>query len=468
MFQHSAMTTSSDTSPYIDLDRFDSTAYLPVLRSWLRDIPVPRGFSESNHLLARAFARDWSVNPAVRIPTNELLFYGEADLRELFGPDYRDALRSRVLNAHKRLAFDEDFFPEHPNLRGMVDKYVVVGLKTRKERNGREFRSVTYPKKVLFRSGVVDEADCVAQPVRTHERAGELVHVRGGLMNGRQASLLANHLNSYRRNARLNEVLTWQVTLGPVPSESPRAWLDALGGQNVFLRKHEGSPTTRALETDARENISVYGCERAAPRHPEQVFSYQRPRHFLPPRYTLSFVHGERPHGVPENEAFHVWRKHPCECASAIADAYKKAGFIDDPESDIDYLSPSPSSDVETQAALLFKEDDTEDGAPPQYWYGMPSSLSYARALDRFEVSRVARELRRLGHRRIRLAILGADGRYDRLGYATSCHMGSIAQIENSLGDMTSSLDGYMAEAELLTPYGPEHDWPEWAKEMWR
>ena len=377
---------------------------LAQLRALLRDVPTPDRFNESVRLLEEAF--DYTYSPRTSPPPwkrfrrgADVAFFGERTLRDLFGDHYRNLL------ADRRDFHDGDH--DWSQLRAEFQRYAVVGRRA-------TVRGDTQTECVIFHSGRVSFQSGGACPPVGKLRSIELMRVRAGLMNRRQAYLLANHLNRFRRNRHHSDPgLTWSVVRGPAPGSSSRVWFDAVAGKGQTLHRTAGSLPTWGLGTSACEALALHFVKPILNRAPEQVFVYGAPRYLLPQRFTIRAVLITRPYGFPENQEWLVERQNEDASARAISMVCEQGGLLNED---------------------AFADCDRAEDFWGPYQYGSPIDDSvrlspaavYATAFSREEAIRVMRCLRTDGYRDIRACGVGTSGDLVRF----TCGMSYFARYE--------------------------------------
>lgn len=400
---------------------------LDTLRDFLRNVPSPTSFHESVELLAKAFAPGVADNPAAGIEGNDEAFYGVKALTELYGRDYADVLANRSFRFP--MTDHQGGDGEEPtDLRNLVDRFAVVAY----EQTARGVAKV--PAKVVLRVGLEEEVSTVLQPPKKGAKAFELVRVRAGLMNRRQALLLANHLNRFKRSPSRNLPLTWRAVRGPDVADSARHWLDALGGGDLLFRRLGGSIPTWGLKEATRDCLAVYNCESAATWHDKQVFAYARPRMVLPTRYHVSYLPAVPPGSLPDGHALQVRRTELCPQAFAMAKAYLEAGFIND------------SGMTATVDASTLWGDDWD--LPRVYSSDVAPAYSYSTGLELGEALAVVRYLRSTGNgRRVRIHVLGLGGAFGEGASGTREWMEAFDYACHEFGLADGLEREYIAEA---------------------
>lgn len=376
---------------YFDLDQ---------LRSQLRDVPLTTSFSRSVELLEEAFDYSRRAWDALRWENyrfgDDAAFFGEQTLRDLLGQEFREQMTSRSDWSRGEVSIEP-----HHDLRKHIQRYVVVGYRGA-DRAARAAR-------ILFHSGNVSLYDGADGPPTDKLRPLELMRVRFGLMNRRQAYLLANHLNRFRRNQHHGEVLNWAVKRGPAADTSARAWLDVVAGERQYLQHTVGELPSWGLGSNAARGLAMYTLEARAVACRDQVFAYGFGRCLLPPRYAIYAALEAGDRGILEGEVWSVVRKTECNEARRTAE---KAGLIGRPF-DFKYVEPE---DMWGAADRLPPEDGP--GYTPE-----PAEV-YATSFSREEALRTMRVLRKNGYRSISAARVGADGSYVRWesGNPYFCH----------------------------------------------
>lgn len=360
------------------------------LRNLLRDVPLTASFSQSIELLEDAFDysdRDPTAPPWYRFRSgDDATFFGEQTLRALLGKDFREDMPARYY-------WSGSLDPDDPRaLRPHVQRYVVVGY--RPEGGGAC---------VLFHSGNVIFFDDAAGPPTESVAALELVRVRSGLMNRRQAHLLANHLNRFRRNRHHGEVLNWVVKRGPDADSSAREWLDAVMGDCQYLRQTVGELPTWGLGANAAGHLVMYVVQPRMVAHRSQVFTYGAAQYLLPPRFAVRVVEKAPQGDVPVGQSWDATRTSECDEAKRVADVCEWNGLIDGTYSN-QGASPKDMWGIDDNNSA----PGGDDGISP------PAAEVYATSFSRQEVTRVMRALRKGGYYNIRAERIGADGTYVR------------------------------------------------------
>ena len=364
---------------------------LTRLRALLKDVPAPTSFTESVRCLEDSFdysyTRTSADNPRwadCRAGGSEA-FYGKRTLRQLLGEDFKEELR------------DRESFPDfelHEPWKAVeleMQRFAVVGRR-------RETWGGLVTERVLFHSGKVSFFDGYpCPPTSSPLRPTELIRVRSGLMNRRQALLLANHLNRFRRSRRHGAVLDWSVVQGPLPDSSARDWLDAIAGRGGHLRASVGDLNPWGLGPHAGDALVMYLIERKQSAIAEQVFSYGVPFCVLPARFEISAEMKVRPYGVPEDALWTVVRATRDRESFTLARICEQATLL---------------GSTETRRAADFW-GEIRDGAPMDTSSDPHPSEVYATAFTRDEAIAVIRNLRADFHR-IRVHRVGIDGDYGR------------------------------------------------------
>lgn len=441
----------------------NSPQYISALRKFLSEVPRTESFQESLRLTSQAFnAYDPRENLALDVSSDDALYFGEANLVSIFGQSFRESLSCLRFNLDPgpRESFT-DAVQLPRDLRNRVDRFAVVGFDkdTHSTKTVRE-----YPRKVILRIAFSDQMDFRGRPLEGCERACESVRVRGGLMNRRQAMLLAQHLNGFRRNPSRHQVLTWKVIRGPEPRSSARAWLDGMGGEGFFMRRLLGDVPNWGIDDRTFSRLAIFDAEAANSWHAEQVFAYRRPRHVLPVRFEVSFVHKERPRGVPEGARLTVYRDSSCAESYAMATAYVQAGFIDDNDA-IPARGPYFRQAEETGRMGLWPYDDDADGIPRAYSIGDGGPFVYATSLTAQEAREVMLHLRRLGRKEIRVRALGIHGHFAQGWHGTSAYLNRQVSCGGALGFEGAGEVQFAATAHAQLPDKHDRNWPLWAIE---
>jgi hypothetical protein len=366
---------------YFDLDQ---------LRSQLRDVPLTSSFFRSVELLEDAF--DYSQRADGRSSWgdyrfgDDAAFFGEQTLRSLLGREFREQMASRS----DWQSSNGQGEPNH-TLRKHIQRYVVVGYRDA----DRAARAAC----VLFHGGNISLYDGADGAPTVSVAALELVRVRLGLMNRRQAHLLVNHLNRFRRNQHHGEALSWVVKRGPAADTSARAWLNLVAGERQYLQHTVGELPSWGLGANAARGLAMYALEPKAVAHPDQVFSYGRARCLLPSRYAIYAANQAGDIDTPDGAVWCVVRKTECSEARRTAE---KAGLIVRPF-DFKYVEPED---------MWGADDLLPPGDGPGY-SPEPAEV-YATSFSREEALRAMRVLRKNGYRSISAARVGADGSYVR------------------------------------------------------
>lgn len=367
------------------------TLNLEHLQALLNDAPSSSSFTQSVELLEDAF--DYTRRKDDNRPRwghyrsgEDVEFFGERTLRALLGDDFRDELDDRR-------DYWDDTATGGPRSRVRLElqRYAVIG-----RRGGHPGA----PACVLFHSGQVSFSAGLGPPDEK-VRPFELVRIRAGLMNRRQALLLANHLNRFRRSGHHGEPLAWSIVRGPGPDSSARLWFDGVAGKGLHLRHTVGDLPSWGLRQWAAHAVEMYVVEPRRPAHREQVFTYGTARYLPPLRFAISAVEKMRSHGVPKDKQWSVTRATECEEAYSVAEACEQAGLIGNDDEYVlnlgDFWGPK------------------QDGNP---WDGpayTPSpAVVYATSFSRDEALRVMRTLRASGYRSVGVRRVGADGNYCR------------------------------------------------------
>lgn len=371
---------------------------LDHLRTLLRDVPQNAGFTESIRLLEDAFdyaPRDesrpiwWALRCGPDVP-----FFGKHTLRALLGKDYLEELVER-----EYFCSDDGVSALTPNLRLAVQRFVVLGL-----REGHKRNEVAC---VLFHAGEVSFTEGAEGPPPEQVSSMDLVRVRAGLMNRRQAYLLASHLNRFRRSKRHGEQLTWVVVRGPVPDSSARRWLDEVGGKGLWLSTVAGeSPEFGwGWGPNATRAVAVYITSKGGLAARHQVFADKPAHYILPPRWEVSAKEKTRSRGIPEDAVWKVTRNDLCPDAYAIANVCELAGLI----TGFGTHEGFDPGGVWGRCMLLGGNDFPE--------YGLGAAEVYATSFSRQETGQVMRGLRAAGYQDIRAFRVGAAGHFGRQEY---------------------------------------------------
>ena len=360
------------------------------LRSQLRDVPLTTSFSRSVELLEDAF--DYTGSSASALAWNsyrygdDAAFFGERTLESLFEPSFQVRMGSRLEWQMGEIACES-----HHNLRTHIQGYVVVGYRSDKGSS----RAAC----VLFHSGSIGLYDGADGPPTDKVGALELVRVRFGLMNRRQAHLLANHLNRFRRNRHHGEALTWVVKRGPEADASARAWLDAVAGESQYMQHTAGELPSWGLGTNTAHGLAIYTLESRVAAHPDQVFSYGRARCLLPPRFLIYAGQRNGDSDLPTGETWNAVRA--TECADARGNA-ERVG-----------LGGDSFEHADTRPEDMWGQDESAPpGDGPGYTPG-PVEV-YATSFGRKEAPQVMRALRKSGYRGIVASLVGVGGSYVR------------------------------------------------------
>jgi len=210
---------------------------------------------------------------------DDLDFYGTVTLHAAFGSSL-DIEYPEV--AHLRPRGEEWM----AGLRRRAYRYAVVAYESHTLHQRRTERAVSialrHTPRLLYResTGLLD--GCV-----------ETLKLRDGLMNKRQAKLLAEHLNSTqgRPSHRVNSA--WRVVEGPKPDGDARVWLDGLGAVGRHLRRESGETAAWGLGDAATRGIATFQIENSDARSSRSAFSAMPPRIALPPRFLLDCVSPE-------------------------------------------------------------------------------------------------------------------------------------------------------------------------------
>lgn len=373
---------------------------LDNLRSQLRDVPMTSSFSRSVELLEDAFDYSQKADNSSSWEDfrsgDDAAFFGEQTLRSLLGREFHGQMESRL----GWQGSDDQGRPSSA-LRKHIQLYVVIGYRG----DERAARAAC----VLFHSGNVSLYDGADGAPTDKLGPLEMVRVRFGLMNRRQAHLLANHLNRFRRNQHHGEALSWVVKRGPAADTSARAWLDVVAGERQYLQHTVGQLPSWGLGSNAARGLAMYALEPKVLAHPDQVFSYGRARCLLPSRYAIYASAEAGDSGIPEGEVWSVVRNTECSEARRTAE---KAGIIGR-YFDFKYVEPEEKWGADDQ---LPPEDGP--GYTPE-----PAEV-YATSFSREEALRAMRVLRKNGYRSISAARVGADGSYVRWesGNPYFCH----------------------------------------------
>ncbi len=364
---------------------------------------MPERFTASVELLEDAF--DYSYQPnaeGYKVSWRDcregscISFYGEQTLADLLDNNYLNVLPGR-----RNFYGEPDSLPTS-DVRLEFQRYAVVGRRVDAEGNVDTHR-------VIFHAGDIAFLEGRNRPLANVPlRPMELVRLRSGLMNRRQASLLVNHLNRFRRNHHQIDTLTWSVIRGPLPNSSARDWLDAVAGSGEHLQHTAGETLPWGLGLNASKALTLYVVIRSPSVNREQVFAYCPPRYILPPRFAISVRERIRSPSVQTGQNWHVTRRTEDASASALAAVCEEAGLLG---------CEGPSEF--TRAEDFWGPED--EGYPDYAGYEPTPSQVYATSFSRDEAIRAMRVLRMAGYRDIKARRVGADGDFSRVQSGHSC-----------------------------------------------
>lgn len=370
-------------------------ADLDTYRALLRDIPTNPGFTDSVRLGDEAFGRG-SGNPLSVFfdGGDDIDFYGRTTLSNLFGENFVQVLS-------KRERFSAGPLRVLPGgLRRKVHQFAVVGFRPSAKGD------VAHAHAVIFRRVPALAALHHPEPSHCCSPEAESIRLRSGLMNRRQAHLMANHLNRYRRSSHFDEALNWRVVVGPAPDASAREWLNRYPASGLFLREQHGALADRGFGRKTMESICIYGLETAQVWDREQVFSRDVPRPIPPSRYEIlgSPVPGTQ--GLAPEFRFVATRQELDPHAAELAAAIRAVGCL---PGESDYVASD-----DALAAIWGGEPEEDDGAPPDGPRSADPVSVYALSLSRSEAVSAMRILRSMGYRDLQLRKVGRDGEYVR------------------------------------------------------
>ncbi|WP_157615525.1 hypothetical protein [Rhizobacter sp. Root404] len=370
----------------------DTESLYRELRADLTDIPRNADRAASLQELERAFSSTGAL--ATLTNGDALDFYGEATLTAVFGAHLDCPYTSRPLNASRTTP------PKHTGLRRRAYRYVVVGELSRDDLRAPAGRASV----LLLGLSAKSLAFEGKSPVSANSLT--MLRLRSGLMNRRQASLLAWHLNDFRESSNWDGSMMWRVVEGPEPDTSARGWLDSIADPAHFLRREIGEVATWGLGSRATSGIATYRLEHGQRASVDQVFASESPRLILPPRFQLI---GDVDDDCQFNDGtwgIVVQRRESCETASALATAAGQ-GLLSAPTTPDTMTRHDPSDDLGALAedAKVFFSD--EHG---RHEYG---AAKYALGLSEAETLAAISALSARGYGDFRAVRVGRGGNFN-------------------------------------------------------
>ena len=356
---------------------------LARLRDFVANVPEPTCFQESVRLLEEAF--DYSGEPADGIPWGDLrqgqdiAFFGEKTLSTLFPegfPSSRELFEQVPWSVTKRFG---------QGLRCELQRYLVVGIHTHS--------FGVRPQTVVMHGAHAVPFHESEWPGYARVEALELMRLRAGLMNRRQASLLANHLNRFGGRAHRMRGLNWQVVIGPEPDSSARSWLYGIARYDR-LRHCVGEMLAWRLPGGVTDQLMTYDVDVEWGGH-ASTFTYRGYRAALPPRYDVMAQ-------TADGSAWQASRSAVCQDAYSFARIHEDGGSV-------------------VRVGANFSEDicelwgyDQVEALPKSWGEAHCPARVYATAFSQSEAIQVMKELRLRGYRQIKAMPVGIDGLYLR------------------------------------------------------
>ena len=388
------------------------------LREELANLDTTLGFHGSLAALDTAFNRRLE-SPLIQLTQgDDDDFFGRATLSKLYGPEFDEVLPD---HEYYRGGRDRN---ERFGLRRKAYQYVVVGFRedVPEPHSGRTAR-VPLAAAVLLtdtRELTFFESDWAA----SNEVA--MLRLRAGLMNRVQATLLASHLNRFRRDVRHREVLRWQVLKGPAVDSRARAWLDGIPCAGPFLRRDLGELSCWCLGERATESIAMFRLDMGTVLSGEQVFACASPTRTPPPRYEIV---GRPPKGkqaLPDHLVMDIRRALPCPDALALTSYISECGLL---QNGYNYYDPytnwgrwvgqqASTGTTSTSRGVYDFFGAYQDGVPPCGEVAHTAAMAYSLALSRCEAIAALPLLRDLGFEGLQLSRIGNNGIYYEAAYS--------------------------------------------------
>lgn len=367
---------------------------LKHLRDLVTKIPRASTYSHSVQMLEEAF--DYSFSRA-GVPWDRLRrgcdieFFGNQTLESLFGDEYDSLLRERRLFLDGPWRYEADVWS---NYRLEFQQYAVVGRRATPA--GEEAACL------ILHRGPIPALDGMERPPEGSLGAAALLRIRAGLMNHRQAHLLASHLNRFRNNDHHREKLTWSVVQGPGPDANARRWADGVIGRRSLLRVWSGAENSWGLGEQATCKLSAYLVDCCA-RQTHRVISYGSPQVLLPPRYEVVAEFNRSSGQIPKGFAILASRLEPCKDAGAMAQVLERTGQIH-----------GAGQPWDPEIGDVWGE--VQDGVPGscELAYMQSPAGVYSSSLSREEAIATMKRLRVFGFWRVGARRVGVGGSYVR------------------------------------------------------
>lgn len=245
------------------------------------------------------------------------------------------------------------------------------------------------------------------EATQTLDSAVETLKLRDGLMNKRQATLLAEHLNSKLGPDRYD---TWRVVEGPESDGNARKWLDALGSTYQLMRRESGETAAWELGGAATRGIATFRVEQSPTLSSHQVFSSLPPRVVLPPRYLLACVslEDETRYLAPDQYSWVGMRRlHPSVAATELFQLVTASNL----------LPAKPEAHHWEHSLRGFFYDQ-----PPPH----DDCSEYAHGFTAEEAVEVQDILKRNGYGDFEPARIGGDGNFNPLGFSDIVGAGKL------------------------------------------
>lgn len=232
----------------------------------------------------------------------------------------------------------------------------------------------------------------------------ETLKVRAGLMNKRQARLLADHLNGLEKSKEDSLAFTWEVTSGPTREDSVRRWLDCLQPQGPLLRRELGEAAAWGLGPTASASLATYRLENGTTVNSDQAFSSEPPRIVLPPRFLLECFPPEEYDPNPCTSGIAAHRHAPCQQSAQLFTFLPDSRLRDEDS----WALGTKTSEVMDEIDRFFT-GDSEDRP-----YNLPSH-TYPLALSHDEVARASQYLQASRSWSARAVRVGTAGYFNPL-----------------------------------------------------
>jgi hypothetical protein len=392
---------------------------LDELRQLLMQVPAATGFQDSVRLLEESFAPSYKDALSSFAEYDGVDFHGRTLLEQLYPQDLSYEPWDRY--GLRRI----DWIPEGSRRR--VQKWAVVGYAMESfDARGNPIPGIAQT--VLLNGARSDllRASCEITADRRH--LAERILIREGLMNRRQAILLASHLNRFRRNGKHLQPLNWRIVAGPGRGASAREWLNGLSTDGALLRRWLGELELAGLGENACGSIEVFRLSKGVKAHEEQVFAIEGAQTRLPPRF---HVRASVPRGssvLPEDLVLSYERKSACKSAASIALNLERVGGLRLHRDEVLKPGLGYTTDVgkRSRRALdlladeLWGELGGGDGSPIYEVSPEPPSGPYALALSKQEAVDALKHFRSNGFRGATALQHGIDGIYGALQYEGS------------------------------------------------